>query len=169
MADDGRKKPPPRPVYPRPVPQEPFRNLTEPSHVEQAATMKDVISLGIGEPDFVTPADISAAGIQSILDGYTGYLVADAHVVYNHLYRDGQVVEVGCWAHSRRYFFKALASDPERAEAALAYMAALFKIEGTIADEPRKKKEAVRDKKSRPIVRDFFNWCQAERDLVLDD
>jgi len=37
------------------------------------ATMKDVISLGIGEPDFVTPADISAAGIQSITDGITGY------------------------------------------------------------------------------------------------
>jgi hypothetical protein len=48
-------------------------------------------------------------------------------------------------------------------------MAALFKLERTIADEPRKKKEAVRDKKSRPIVQDFFNWCEAERDLVLDD
>ncbi len=38
-----------------------------------AATMKDVISLGIGEPDFVTPQAISAAGIQSIHDGFTGY------------------------------------------------------------------------------------------------
>jgi hypothetical protein len=48
-------------------------------------------------------------------------------------------------------------------------MTALFKLERTIADEPRKKKEAVRDKKSRPLVQDFFNWCEAERDLVLDD
>ena len=38
-----------------------------------AATMKDVISLGIGEPDFVTPTAISEAGIQSIRDGFTGY------------------------------------------------------------------------------------------------
>jgi transposase len=104
-----------------------------------------------------------------LLDGYSGYLVADAHIVYDHLYRDGHVVEVGCWAHSRRYFFKALASDPDRAKVALAYMAALFKLERTIANEPRKKKEATRDNKSRPIVRDFFNWCLAERDLVLDD
>lgn len=37
---DERKKPPPRPPHVRPV--EPFRNLTEPSHVEAAATMKDV-------------------------------------------------------------------------------------------------------------------------------
>ncbi len=104
-----------------------------------------------------------------LLDGYKGYLVADAHVVYDHLYRDGKVIEVGCWSHNRRYFFKALASDPDRAKVALAYMSALFGIERTIADEPRKKKEAVRDKKSRTIVRDFFNWCDAERLLVLDD
>ncbi|HVY25659.1 MAG TPA: IS66 family transposase [Polyangiaceae bacterium] len=104
-----------------------------------------------------------------LLEGYKGYLVADAHVVYDHLYRGGQIIEVGCWSHTRRYFFYALASDPDRAKVALAYMTALFKLERTIADEPRKKKEAVRDKKSRPIVQDFFNWCEAERDLVLDD
>lgn len=38
-----------------------------------AATMKDVISLGIGEPDFVTPAHISQAGIDSIQRGDTHY------------------------------------------------------------------------------------------------
>ncbi len=38
-----------------------------------AATMKDIISLGIGEPDFVTPGHISLAGIQSIERGETHY------------------------------------------------------------------------------------------------
>jgi aminotransferase len=38
-----------------------------------AATMDDVISLGIGEPDFVTPEPILEAGIQSLRDGETGY------------------------------------------------------------------------------------------------
>ncbi len=38
-----------------------------------AATMDDVISLGIGEPDFVTPKPILEAGIQSLRDGETGY------------------------------------------------------------------------------------------------
>ena len=37
------------------------------------ATMKDVISLGIGEPDFVTPAPIVEAGIRSLRDGETHY------------------------------------------------------------------------------------------------
>ncbi|HEX6291638.1 MAG TPA: aminotransferase class I/II-fold pyridoxal phosphate-dependent enzyme [Herpetosiphonaceae bacterium] len=38
-----------------------------------AATMKEVISLGIGEPDFVTPDVIREAGIRSIQEGYTAY------------------------------------------------------------------------------------------------
>jgi aminotransferase len=38
-----------------------------------AATMDDVISLGIGEPDFVTPAPILQAGITSLHRGHTAY------------------------------------------------------------------------------------------------
>ena len=38
-----------------------------------AATMQDVISLGIGEPDFLTPPSISEAGIRSITRGDTHY------------------------------------------------------------------------------------------------
>jgi aminotransferase len=38
-----------------------------------AATMPDVISLGIGEPDFVTPDAIRTAGIRSLEMGKTGY------------------------------------------------------------------------------------------------
>ncbi len=37
------------------------------------ATMKDVISLGIGEPDFVTPEHIVQAGIRSLQAGETHY------------------------------------------------------------------------------------------------
>ncbi|MFB6356129.1 MAG: pyridoxal phosphate-dependent aminotransferase [bacterium] len=35
--------------------------------------MDDVISLGVGEPDFVTPRNIREAAIQSLEDGYTNY------------------------------------------------------------------------------------------------
>ena len=40
---------------------------------EIAATRKDCISLGVGEPDFVTPEKFSRAGINSILEGKTQY------------------------------------------------------------------------------------------------
>jgi len=35
--------------------------------------MKDVISLGVGEPDFVTPWSIREAGIYSLEQGFTSY------------------------------------------------------------------------------------------------
>jgi aminotransferase len=38
-----------------------------------AATMKSVITLGIGEPDFVTPEPIIQAGVASLHRGETGY------------------------------------------------------------------------------------------------
>jgi len=38
-----------------------------------AASMEDVVSLGIGEPDFVTPSPILQAGIRSLQRGQTSY------------------------------------------------------------------------------------------------
>ncbi len=51
-------------------------NIVPPSGIRRffdiAATMPDVISLGVGEPDFITPANIRAAGQRSI-DRTTSY------------------------------------------------------------------------------------------------
>jgi aminotransferase len=38
-----------------------------------AATIKDVISLGVGEPDFITPWSIREAAILSLEEGFTSY------------------------------------------------------------------------------------------------
>ena len=113
--------------------------------------------------------DHTSDAVDDVLAGYQGYLVADAHVVYDHLYATGDVVEVNCWAHCRRYFFKALDSDPERAKIALGFIGSLFRIERTLADAPRKKKEKIREKRSRHIVDAFFSWCDADAVNVLDD
>ncbi len=40
---------------------------------DTASTMKDAISLGVGEPDFVTPFPMRNAAIDSLLDGETQY------------------------------------------------------------------------------------------------
>lgn len=55
------------------------------------ATMHDVISLGIGEPDFVTPEPIIEAGIRSLRAGQTGYtsnsgVLELRQVLANHLH-----------------------------------------------------------------------------------
>ncbi len=50
------------------VPPSPIRRF-----FDIAATMDDVISLGIGEPDFDTPEVIMQAGIDALRDGATHY------------------------------------------------------------------------------------------------
>ena len=50
------------------VPPSPIRR-----YFDLATTMDDVISLGIGEPDYVTPASILNAGADSLLQGNTSY------------------------------------------------------------------------------------------------
>jgi transposase len=67
-----------------------------------------------------------SAAVDQLLPNYHGHLVADAHVVYDHLYKKGDVIEVGCWSHVRRYWWKALESDPERATHALSQIGTLF-------------------------------------------
>ena len=57
-----------------------------------AAGMDDVISLGVGEPDFVTPAHIGQAGIRSIEEGITHYtsnygLIELRQAIAHHLFR----------------------------------------------------------------------------------
>src|SRR5215831_19135221 len=110
-----------------------------------------------------------SAAVDRMFAGYKGYLVADAHAVYDHLFRSGDVVEVGCWAHCRRYGWKALTSDPERARHMLVLIGELFRIERTIAEAPMPKRRLARGRESRPIVERFFAWCDAEADRVLDD
>lgn len=110
-----------------------------------------------------------SAAVDGLLAGYKGTLVADAHAVYDHLFKSGDVVEAGCWAHARRYWFKALLTDPERARQALALIGALFRIERVHATAPPEKRLAVRQSEARPIVERFFAWCDSEVDRVLDD
>ncbi len=57
-----------------------------------AATMEDVISLGIGEPDFTTPPNILERGIRSLQQGQTHYtsnsgLIELRQAIADHLHR----------------------------------------------------------------------------------
>ena len=53
-----------------------------------AATMDDVISLGIGEPDFVTPERVRRAGIASIENGETKYTSNAGTIELRHALSD---------------------------------------------------------------------------------
>lgn len=114
-----------------------------------------------------TPKHDSAA-VDGLLGDYKGFLVADAHSVYNHLYENG-VVEVGCWAHSRRYWFKALETDGARARHGLSFIQALFLLERKYATAPPEEKLRRRQLEAAPLVEAFFRYCDDEALKVLDE
>lgn len=110
-----------------------------------------------------------SGAVDSILAGYKGFLVADAHAVYDHLYETGDVIEVGCWSHCRRYWYKALASDPVRATHAITLIQRLFRIEREQATSTPERRRQIRQEQSRPLVDAFFKWCDEQAPRVLDE
>jgi transposase len=100
---------------------------------------------------------------------YRGYLQADAYSGYDALYKGGQVIEVGCWAHARRYFYEARTTDPRRSHMALAYIRRLYAVEAAarekdLDDEARR---VLRQERSVPILGELFGWLERERARVL--
>jgi hypothetical protein len=72
----------------------------------------------------------SRAGPAKFLDGYKGYLQADAYSVYDAFFKPQRgMTEVGCWMHARRYFFKALETDESHMGPALHLIARLYAVE----------------------------------------
>jgi transposase len=122
--------------------------------------------------------DHSSAGPQRVFKGYTGYLQADAHSVYDGLFKAGTIVEVGCWMHARRKFYEAKTSDPVRSHVMLAWVAGLYAVED---DAKRARKQhpewddtawhthrlALRKEQSRPILDAIAAWLRAEQPRVL--
>jgi len=98
----------------------------------------------------------SGKGPQQMLGGYQGYIQADAFNGYDGLYGPGKATEVGCWAHARRKFDEALATDPLRANEMLALIAQLYVIEKKARQEhlDAEGTKALRQKFSQPILED---------------
>ena len=68
-------------------------------------------------------------GPVEFLNGFEGYLHADAFAGYDCIYAAGSVKQVLCWAHARRKFYDARSVQPEVAHVALAYIARLYRVE----------------------------------------
>ncbi|MBK7645266.1 MAG: IS66 family transposase [Planctomycetes bacterium] len=94
------------------------------------------------------------ASPNEFLAGWEGKLQADGHTCWEDLYRDGAVVEVGCWAHARRYFFEAIPSHTERASRVVALIQRMYAVEKRAKAEKILPGEllALRRAESAPIL-----------------
>jgi transposase len=113
----------------------------------------------------------SRDGPHAFLEKFSGYLQADAYSGYDELYRDPDrdIIEVACWAHTRRKFYEAQSSDLMRSTVMLAYIRLLYDVEREARDGnlDREQRRALRQEKSRPVLDDIQAYLQRERTQAL--
>ncbi len=113
-------------------------------------------------------------GPVKFLDGFNGFLQADAYSGYDSIYAGDKVKEVACWVHARRYWHQALDNDALRANQALSFIARLSQIEKQLRKSyPEENLQGHRDfaavatareEHSVPILEGFKAWLDAEKD-----
>ena len=105
----------------------------------------------------------------SMFRGFKGYIQADAHCVYDALFRgdarieetDKPPDEVACWSHARRKVWEAAVVTKEpAAREALLRIRALFKLEEDWAHLAPKQRYERRQRVSRPMLDEFFAWAE---------
>src|SRR5262245_4239136 len=111
----------------------------------------------------------SGDGPRVWLGDYAGYVQADALRQYDPLFDrpPPRPTEVGCWAHARRKFHDARATDPARAHEALARVRRLYDVEAASKSRDDAGRLAARQAHARPVLAALFAWLEEQRGQVL--
>jgi hypothetical protein len=98
------------------------------------------------------------------LASFRGILQADAYAGFNRLYETGAVMEVACWAHSRRKFYDLhQAHGSPVAKEALDRIAALYGIEKEIRGRPPDQRQQIRTQRSLPLLDALKEWLKQSK------
>lgn len=106
---------------------------------------------------------------QKFLNGFKGYLQADAYAGYDKIYADGDVVEIACMAHARRKFFEIAESvkGDSLARDAINKIAKIYEVESKCRDMHYKKRYYYRKKYLRHIYRRLHRWLVQKQKIVI--
>jgi transposase len=150
-------------------------------------TRKAHLWVAIGDADypyavFDFTADHTAAGPECFLQGYKGYLQADALAQYEGLYGPDQVLHVCCWAHARRKFVAAVEAGDDGGNAALGWIRQLYAIERVLppllppSDHPQavlqrrqreEQRRLARQRQAEPVLLALKQWLDEQRPQAL--
>jgi hypothetical protein len=108
--------------------------------------------------------------------GFSGYIQADAHAIYDALFRGDAVeddssppLEVACWAHARRKFWEAAVCGFAVGREGLLRIRKLFQLDESFSDLPPAARREKRQSVLKPFVDDFFAWIGAQNDLASQE
>jgi transposase len=113
---------------------------------------------------FYSP-DRTGARPAAHMANFTGFLQADGYSGFDKLYgpartEPGPIMEVACWAHTRRGFFDEWEHRKSAtAKQALDRIAAIYEVEARAAFVPAPERVVLR-RETAPLLDAFFDWAE---------
>lgn len=106
----------------------------------------------------------SREGPTELLKNFKGYLQTDGYSVYESFGKHKDITLLGCMAHARRGFEKALDYDKDKAGYAMELFQRLYAIERKAREEDlsHKQRHELRLKKALPICNELGKWIASE-------
>lgn len=112
---------------------------------------------------------------EGFLEGFSGYVQVDAYSGYNGLFSSPDpdksgCIELGCWAHVRRYFCEALQANPNSiAKEMLTLIGELYRVERQCLADYLKGGDIQkkRQEQSKPILKRIHEWLIKHQPQVL--
>ena len=118
----------------------------------------------------------TSAAVCEMFRGFSGYIQADAHAIYDAMFRGDAVAdgdtpptEVGCWSHVRRRFWEAGISGFSVGREGLLRIRKLYQLDQSWSDLPPATRLKKRQTVLRPLVDEFFIWLHAQNDLTSQE
>lgn len=120
----------------------------------------------------------NSAAVLEMFKGFSGYVQADAHTIYDALFRgvkddEGSTPspppkEVGCWSHARRKFWEAAICKHPVGLDGLRLVDKIFKADRLLADVTPAHRKESREWMVRPLVDAFFLWANTEQPKIKE-
>lgn len=110
-----------------------------------------------------------AEAAQTFLAKREGWLQADAYKGYDAVFSKlgSKVIEVGCWAHARRYFVEAKDGGDARGAVPLALIQRIYKVErkAKLHGLKHEARLQLRKKHSRTLLDQLYAWIVKHRGI----
>lgn len=108
-------------------------------------------------------------GPQEMLNGFEGYLQTDGYSAYLQFGQKQEITHVGCWAHARRYFEKALDYNKANASHVMILIQKLYDVErkATLLKLDPAERKTLRLEESHPILNEIGTYIAVQSRIEL--
>ena len=137
-------------------------------------TLKGYLWAAVGDSQhpydcFFYTSDRRSIRAEDMLEGYEGYLTADAYIAYERIGKLWpSIIKTSCWVHARRRFEAChYLGATARTTTALAYFGQLFDLEDKLRTSSDETRLSIRREKAQPIVDELHEWLQDQQPRLL--